>query len=193
MSIALIIEKRAVCVGEYYTTQGGETPTVVPPAHIYLSADAGSRSAPYARQQRRARRNVNASGGAMLNDLRQQVADLLGAARQITLTTWGPAELQAALVRCEARDLQLYILVPHASDLLFNLEHRPDVLTVTPLWQVRGLARVLTTAEHPTDLALLAAPEAAWCALVAITPTRLHRFGEGGTDTDETIDLPASQ
>jgi|GEM_PF-4539463 hypothetical protein len=46
--------------------------------------------------------------------------------------------------------------------------------------------------EHTTDLVLLAAPAAAWCALVAITPTRLHRFGEGATDTDETIDLPPS-
>jgi hypothetical protein len=52
--------------------------------------------------------------------------------RQITLTTWGPADLQAALVCCEARDLQLYVLVPQTSDLLFSLEHRPDVLTVTP-------------------------------------------------------------
>ena len=128
----------------------------------------------------------------MLDDLRWHAAEVLGAVAQATLLTWGPADLQASVARCEARGLRLYALVARTSDLLFNLEHRPDVLVVTPRWQLHGSARILSPAEQPRDLALLGAPEAAWCALVVVTPTRLHRLGEGTMDCDETIDLAQS-
>lgn len=126
----------------------------------------------------------------MLEDLRRHAADLLGAASQATLLTWGPAELQAAVVRCEARGLRLYALVPRTADLLFNLEHRPQILAVTPEWQARGTARVLSPPDYPPGLILLATADAAWCALVVVTPSRLHRPGDGAAVIAETIDLP---
>lgn len=125
----------------------------------------------------------------MLDDLRLHVAEVISAAPQATFLTTGPADLQAAIVRCEAHGLRLYALVPRMSDLLFNLEHRAEVLVIASQWQLRGTARVLAPAEHPAGLALLAAPEAAWCALVLVTPTRLHLAGDGATLTAETIDL----
>ncbi|NTU82920.1 MAG: hypothetical protein HGA45_26735 [Chloroflexales bacterium] len=125
----------------------------------------------------------------MLDDLRHRAADLLGAASQATLLTWGPAELQAAVVPCEARGLRLYALVPRTSDLLFNLEQRSQILAISPVWQLQGTARVLAPLDYPPDLRLLAAPEHAWSALVVVTPTRLHRLGTDTAMTAETIDL----
>lgn len=125
----------------------------------------------------------------MLDDLRRHAANLLGAMAQVTLLTWGPAELQAVVAPCEARGLRLYALVPHTADLLFNLEHRPQILAVSSALQLQGTARVLTPEAYPPDLALLAAPEQAWSALVVVTPTRLHRPGADATVVAETIDL----
>lgn len=126
---------------------------------------------------------------AMLDDLRQRAVDILGATSHATLLTCGPADLQATYARCAASALLIYVLVPRTSDVLFNLEHRPEVLLLTPQWQLRGTASALPPERHPADLALLAAPEAAWCAIVLVTPTRLHWIGNGVTDIAETIDL----
>jgi hypothetical protein len=125
----------------------------------------------------------------MLNDLRQRAAAALSAASEAILITYGPAGLQAARVPCAARGLRLYALVLRTSDLLFNLEQQPEALAVTADWQLRGAAAQLSAEQMPVELALSRAPEAPWCAVVAITPTRLHLSGDDAGQHVETIDL----
>jgi hypothetical protein len=125
----------------------------------------------------------------MLDDLRQRVVAILSAASRVTLLTSGPADLQAVFARCESSGLRLYVLVPRTSDVRFNLEEHPQVLVVTPQWQLRGAASELPPEQRPLDLALLSAPEAAWSALVLVTPLRMHWMGDGVKDIAETIDL----
>lgn len=125
----------------------------------------------------------------MLDDLRQRVVAILSAASRVTLLTSGPADLQAVFGRCESSGLRLYVLVPRTSDLLFNLEQHPEVLVLTSEWQLRGTASELPPAQRPPNLALLAAPEAAWSVVVLVTPQRMHWLGDGVKDVAETIDL----
>jgi len=123
----------------------------------------------------------------MLNHLRQRVTETLSAARTATLSTHGAAGIQANVFPCEAVDLCLYLLLPRTSDHLFNLEHNPEVVVTTEAWQVRGVARVAP--EHPAGLALLQQPDAAWCEVVMIRPTRLQIERPDGSGHAETIDI----
>jgi hypothetical protein len=112
----------------------------------------------------------------------------LAAEREGLLATCGKAELQVSRLPCEGRDLKLYLLVPRASDHLFNLEHEPQVVVVTEAWELRGTARLVPAAEHPPGLGLARRPEAQWSDLVEVCAERLHLYGSEGR-TAETIDL----
>ena len=123
----------------------------------------------------------------MLSQLRQRAREALSTARQIVLSASGPADIQAETLPCEAVGLALYVLVARTSDLLFNLENNALVVATADSWQARGTARLLRPGEYPDRLALARTPEAAWCQVVEIRPTRLrlrHPQGHG-----ETIDL----
>ena len=123
----------------------------------------------------------------MLNHLRQRVTETLSVATTATLSTHGAAGIQANMFSCEAVDLCLYLLVPRTSDLLFNLEQNPEVVITTETWQLRGLARI--AGECPAGLALLQQPDAAWCEVVMVRPTRLQIERSGGSGYSETIDI----
>jgi len=123
----------------------------------------------------------------MLNHLRQRVMETLSAARAATLSTHGAAGIQANVFPCESVDLDLYLLVPRTSDHLFNLEHDPEVVVSTETWQVRGVAGIAPGC--PAGLALFQQPEAAWCEVVAVRPTRLQIEWPGGSGHAETIDI----
>jgi hypothetical protein len=125
----------------------------------------------------------------MLDDLRQRAAVALSAPAEAILITYGPAGLQAARVPCATSGLRLYALVLRTSDLLFNLEQQPEVLVVAPHWQLRGTAGLPPPEDLPAELELPAAPDAPWCAVVAIMPTRLHILDDGVAQRAETIDL----
>lgn len=127
--------------------------------------------------------------GAMLDDLRQRAAAALSATAEAILITYGPAGLQAARVPCATSGLRLYILVRRTSDLLFNLEQRPEVLVFAPCWQLRGTVGLPPPEEVPSELDLPSMPEAPWCVVAAITPTSLHIPDDGATRRAETIDL----
>jgi hypothetical protein len=124
---------------------------------------------------------------AMLNHLRQRVTETLSAARTATLSTHGAAGIQANVFPCECLDLCLYLLVPRASDHLFNLEHNPEVVVTTETWQVRGAARIAP--DCPGELTLLQQPDAAWSEVVMVRPTRLQIEWPGGSGHAETIDI----
>lgn len=123
----------------------------------------------------------------MLSQLRQRASEAISTARQIVLSAYGPADIQAEMLPCEAVGLALYVLVARTSDLLFNLESNPLVVVTAETWQLRGMARLLRPGEHPDRLALARTPEAAWCEVVEIRPTRLRLQPRQGQR--ETIDL----
>ncbi|MFN2291735.1 MAG: pyridoxamine 5'-phosphate oxidase family protein [Anaerolineae bacterium] len=123
----------------------------------------------------------------MLNHLRERVAETLAGARAATLSTHGAAGIQANVCPCESIDLGLYLLVPRTSDHLFNMENNPEVVVTTEAWQLRGVACIAP--EHPVQLALLQLPDAAWCEVVAVRPTRLQIEPQGGFGHAETIDV----
>ena len=124
----------------------------------------------------------------MLDHLRRQVCAALVEVHQVMLASCGPAELQASLVPCAARDLCLYLLVPRASDHLYNLEADSHVVIATPAWEVRGQARLLPAHGWPAGLALASFPETAWSELVLVEPGRFHRYAVDDRPA-ETIDI----
>ena len=125
----------------------------------------------------------------MLQKLRQRASEALATARQIVLSSYGPADIQAEVLPCEALGLALYVLVPRTADLLFNLENNALVVATADTWQARGVARLLPPGGHPDRLALARTPAAAWCEVVEIRPTRLHLRALNGQGQGETIDL----
>lgn len=110
----------------------------------------------------------------VLRQLRQRAGEALSAARQIVLSTVGPAEIQAESLPCEAVGLALYVLVARTSDLLFNLESNTLVVATADSWQMRGVARLPRPGERPDGLALARTPETEWCQLVEIRPTQMQ-------------------
>jgi hypothetical protein len=125
----------------------------------------------------------------MLTHLRERIATTLAPVRIATLATSGPAGLQAHVLPCVASGIQLYLLLPCTSDHLLNLEADPAVVVTTAGWQLRGRARVLTTAEHPAAVTLLDAPDAPWSVVVEVQPTCVAIAQRTGWGTAETIDL----
>jgi len=125
----------------------------------------------------------------MLNHLRQHIAATLENARNATLATSGPAGLQAQVVPCAASGVQLYLLLPHTSDHLLNLEHDGAVVVTTAEWQLWGHARVLPTARCPVPMRLLEAPDAPWSVAIEVQPTRVAIAQPTGWGAAETIDL----
>ena len=127
----------------------------------------------------------------MLHQLREQASEALSSARQIVLSACGPADIQAEVLPCESVGLALYVLVPWRSDLLFNLESSTLVVGTAETWQVRGEARLLSPGEYPDGLAITRTPEAAWCQLVEIRPSRLQLRSPQGRG--ETIDISTAR
>ena len=123
----------------------------------------------------------------MLRELRQRATDVLGSARHVVLSTWGPADVQVESLPCEAVGLALYVLVPRTSDLLFNLESRTLVVATADSWQARGAARLLSPHEYPDGLSTAGTPAAAWSELVEILPTRVQLSPKRGQAQGETI------
>jgi hypothetical protein len=125
----------------------------------------------------------------MLEHLRRRIAATLADTRAVTLATFGPADLQASILPCEADELRLFVLVPRASDQLFNLENNPSVVATADHWELRGHARVMPPAERPASLSLVRSPEARWSEVVEIWPERVQIFPELDGSQPETIDV----
>src|SRR4051794_14914314 len=80
---------------------------------------------------------------SMLRTLRAEVLALIVAMPNCTLSTTGPAGVQASLVACVVCEDCVYVLVPSTLDHLFNLEHELEVVLISTLWQLRGAALAL--------------------------------------------------
>ena len=128
----------------------------------------------------------------MLKKLRADALALIAATPHCTLSTTGPAGVQASMVACVVRDDCVYLLVPSTIDQLFNLEHEPEMVLTSSLWQLRGAALALGEADGlqgtaPYDLSAQAS--ATGYAVVEVFPLRMHIEPDGRRRYRETIDF----
>jgi hypothetical protein len=128
----------------------------------------------------------------MLDKLRAEALALIADTPHCTLSTTGPAGVQASVVACMVRDDCVYVLVPSTADHLFNLEHSPEVVLTTALWQVRGAALALGGADgrHGTAPPEISARAGiAGHTLVEVFPIRMQIEAAGNRKYCETIDF----
>ena len=128
----------------------------------------------------------------MLDKLRTEALALVAATPHCTLSTIGPAGVQASVVACVVREDCVYVLVPSTIDQLFNLEHELVVVLTSSLWQLRGAALALSEAgglqgTAPYDVSAQA--RAAGYTLVEVFPIRMHLEPDGLRRYRETIDF----
>ncbi len=123
----------------------------------------------------------------MLDYARERARQALKIPRTVVLATDGPAGLQLSELPCQARGLEIYLLLPRISDHAFNLERSPAASLLTGAWELKGEARII--AGEKVDLELLLRPESAWSEVVRVTPWRIHIRGDRGWGNAETIDL----
>jgi hypothetical protein len=130
----------------------------------------------------------------MLTKLRAEALALIAATSNCTLSTMGPAGVQASIVACVVRDDCVYALVPSGADHLFNLEYDTEVVMTTPLWQLRGAALVFGSADGhhgtaPRDVTARARAEG--YTLAEVFPFRMHIEAAGPRCYRQTIDFAA--
>lgn len=121
----------------------------------------------------------------MLDHLRQRVIQAFAAVQSVTLSSYGPAGIQADVFPCQAVQTRLFLLIPLSSDQLFNLEQETAVVLTTKEWQLQGEAHIL--ADIPANVAQTA--DMQWRKVVEIHPIRLHLHPNNGHIPSETIDL----
>jgi hypothetical protein len=130
----------------------------------------------------------------MLKKLRAEALALIAATPNCTLSTIGPAGVQASIVDCLVREDCVYLLVPSTVDHLFNLEYELEVVLTSPLWQLRGAALALGELDGrhgtaPYDMSARAC--ATGCTLVEVFPFRMQLEAAGRRRHRETIDFVA--
>ena len=135
----------------------------------------------------------------MLDHLRQKAVQTLASVSSVILSSYGPADIQSSRVSCTSQDLTLYVFIPHSSDHLLNLEHRPEVVAATDEWDLHGTARVLTLDEIPPGIQpsgvgadpnrSASGTNSAWGCVVEIRPIRLNLHAPIGQGNLETIDF----
>lgn len=126
----------------------------------------------------------------MLDHLQQHVIELLAPIQVATLSTCGPAGIQAEILPCEALGMSVYLLVPGTSEHLYNLEGQSSLVVTTNEWQLNGAGRVLMPSEAPDGLTLLKPAQSCGCLVIEVKPIRLQVGSAGGRGFSETIDFP---
>ena len=130
----------------------------------------------------------------MLDKLRAEALALIAATPHCTLSTIGPAGVQASVVECMVCEDCVYVLVPSTVDHLFNLEHQLEVVLTCASWQLRGAALALTEAEGRQGTApsgISARARNAGYTLVEVFPLRIHLEPTRRRRYRETIDFAA--
>jgi len=122
----------------------------------------------------------------MLDKLCNHALDTIAAAPACTLSTSGPAGLQASVVACQVQDGHIFVLIPRTTDHLFNLEHQTEVVLTTERWQLRGRAKT-NTPKAPHYSAIEPRQPV---VVVKVIPVRMHIEAAGGSNGHrETIDF----
>ncbi len=128
----------------------------------------------------------------MLKKLRADALALIATTPHCTLSTTGPAGVQASVVTCVVREDCVYVLVPSTVDQLFNLEYEPEMVLTSSLWQLRGAALALREADGLQGTApydIVAQATVAGYTLVEVFPLRMHLEPDGPRRYRETIDF----
>jgi hypothetical protein len=128
----------------------------------------------------------------MLDKLRAEALALIAATSHCTLSTAGPAGVQASVVACMVYDACIYVHVPSTVDHLFNLEQTMELVLTTPQWQLRGVGLALGDAQGLHGTAPHAISESARMAghlLIEVFPLRMHIEAAGQRRYRETIDF----
>jgi hypothetical protein len=84
-------------------------------------------------------------------------------------------------------ETELFVLVPRASDHLFNIETQPEVVVIGENWNLKGQARLAPPPDWPPELGRH--PEAKWSSVLVIHPTRLNLLARDTGSPTETIDI----
>jgi hypothetical protein len=130
----------------------------------------------------------------MLSQLRAEALALIAATSHCTLSTMGPAGVQASLVVCVVHAGCVYVLVPSTIDHLFNIEHEFEVVLTSATWQLRGAALAIGDVAGGYGTApdtLQARARVAGTTLVEVFPLRMHLEATGPRRYRETIDFDA--
>ena len=125
----------------------------------------------------------------MFDYAQQRALEVLGNPRVAVLVTNGPAGIQVGEFACAISGLHLYLLVPHTSDHLFNLENEATVTLLIARCEVKGRAQNISREGVSLDCDLLRDPAADWCALVRVEIAQVQLHSEAGWGNRETLDL----
>lgn len=128
----------------------------------------------------------------MLDKLRAEALALIGTTPDCTLSTIGPAGVQASVVGCIVHEDCIFILIPSTVDHLFNIKHAMEVVLTSTLWQLRGAALALGRENGlhgtvPPEISARASVEG--YTLVEVFPLRIHLEAAGPRRYRETIDF----
>lgn len=121
----------------------------------------------------------------MLDKLRDRAISTIAATPTCTLSTTGPAGLQASAVSCRVHQARVFVLIPITSDHLFNLEHHPEVVLTTAHWQLRGLV----SASEPAQPGVNGVEPRQPTVVVEVTPVQMHIEPAGDGGHRETVDF----
>lgn len=125
----------------------------------------------------------------MFDYAHQRALEVLGTPRTAVLVTNGPAGVQVGEFPCATLGLSLYLLVPHTSDHLFNLEYESTVTLLIARCELKGNAQIVSRGTVDSACALLQEPEADWCTFLRIEISQVQVRGDEGWGNRETIDL----
>jgi hypothetical protein len=125
----------------------------------------------------------------MFNYAHQRALEVLGTPRTAVLVTNGPAGVQVGEFPCAALGVSLYLLVPHTSDHLFNLEYEATVILLITQCEVKGRAQIIAREMVNRDCDLLRDPAADWCAFVRVEIFQVQIRSAEGWGNGETLDL----
>jgi hypothetical protein len=128
----------------------------------------------------------------MFDKLRVEALELIAATPHCTLSTIGPAGVQASLVECIVCQGCVYVLVPSSVDHLFNLEHELEVVLTSASWQLRGAALALAEEDGLRGTApshIRSRARNTGYTLVEVFPLRMHLEPDARRRYRETIDF----
>lgn len=111
--------------------------------------------------------------------LHERITALFAQFDRATLATCGRAGPQISMTAYQHDQQHLFLLLPHSSDHLFNLEGQPDLVLLTAAWKLHG-----TGALAQGAVPIQSQP---WQVIIRVQPQRLHIL-DAGEQIIETID-----
>lgn len=139
----------------------------------------------------------------MNSQLRQQIIALLEAYRSAHLAVAGPDGPWATVVPFLGDDLTLFLVETRASDLVYYVENRPEVVLTVGETEAGGHLQLFATAQVLTAAELGATPPAVQdayghrsrrapgiYAVLRVMPTRIRHYSPaGGLTQRQTLDV----